>query len=282
MTRGIYIMANDSVIENAVALLNSIRCYDAEVPIMMVPYDNRCHKIEKLLADRYGVQLFCDRALLDRISDKVTTIFGPDVFVNPNQLRKQACWFGPFDEFLYLDTDIVVFEKIIDNLVHLGTHDFVCCDYQFRNGIKYVFLPSIVEERIFNEEDLRRVFNAGFWGSKKGLISEESLFKYFSECAEKLKYFDFSTQVSDMPVFNYLVLAHIRDSFNIAQSLPKPAGEWAGCKHFIHQGHDKLIDPNVNRPLKYLHWAGIKIQPGCPYYDIWKHYRDLVLRNKEK
>ncbi|NEQ17342.1 MAG: methionine synthase, partial [Moorea sp. SIO3E2] len=34
-------------------------------------------------------------------------------------------------------------------------------------------------------------------------------------------------------------------------------------------------DPNLNQPLQYLHWAGIRIQPGCPYWDIWKHYRYL-------
>jgi hypothetical protein len=40
-------------------------------------------------------------------------------------------------------------------------------------------------------------------------------------------------------------------------------------------GCDRLLDPNVNQPLQYLHWAGMKIQPGCPYWDIWEHYRYL-------
>ncbi len=29
----------------------------------------------------------------------------------------------------------------------------------------------------------------------------------------------------------------------------------------------------MNQPLEYLHWAGIRIQPGCPYWDIWEDYR---------
>jgi hypothetical protein len=36
-----------------------------------------------------------------------------------------------------------------------------------------------------------------------------------------------------------------------------------------------LVDPNVNKPLDYLHWAGYRIQLGCPYWDIWAHYRYL-------
>ncbi|MEM6402119.1 MAG: hypothetical protein AAF757_18120, partial [Cyanobacteria bacterium P01_D01_bin.116] len=27
--------------------------------------------------------------------------------------------------------------------------------------------------------------------------------------------------------------------------------------------------------LQYLHWAGIRIEPGCPYWEIWEHYRNL-------
>ena len=37
----------------------------------------------------------------------------------------------------------------------------------------------------------------------------------------------------------------------------------------------QLIDPSNNQNLHYLHWAGIKIKPGCPYWDVWKHYRYL-------
>jgi hypothetical protein len=43
---------------------------------------------------------------------------------------------------------------------------------------------------------------------------------------------------------------------------------------------DRLRDPsNGNQWLQYLHWAGFRIQPGCPYWEIWEHYRYL---NEEK
>ena len=44
--------------------------------------------------------------------------------------------------------------------------------------------------------------------------------------------------------------------------------------HFQIQGNT-LFDPTVNQPLQYLHWAGIRIQPGCPYWEIWEYYRNL-------
>ena len=39
--------------------------------------------------------------------------------------------------------------------------------------------------------------------------------------------------------------------------------------------HGQLFDRKVNQPLQYLHWAGIRIEPGCSYWKIWKHYRYL-------
>lgn len=109
MTRGIYIIANDKVTDHAIALLNSIRLRDRETPIVMIPYDDNYHNIADILNRHYGVQLYEDLDFIDRLSVKLHETFGGKFFARPNQFRKQACWFGPFDEFLYIDTDIVVF-----------------------------------------------------------------------------------------------------------------------------------------------------------------------------
>jgi len=39
MKKGIYITANDKVMDYAIACLNSIRLYDPEIPIVLIPYD---------------------------------------------------------------------------------------------------------------------------------------------------------------------------------------------------------------------------------------------------
>jgi hypothetical protein len=271
MSRGIYIMADDCVIEQAIALLNSIRAHDKTVPVVMIPYGRNYQKILAAL-ENHGVMLFEDLGIVESMQKKTEAIFGKKFFPRVNQFRKQACWFGPFDEFLYLDTDIVVFEKIIENLRHLSGYDFVCCDYQFKNGIRHLFTQKAIDAGAITAEGLRRAFNAGFWGSKKGMISEQALYESFRECASHPEYFDFSSGVSDMPVFNYLVIKNIGKTFNITQGPVRAAGEWAGCGHFLREER-RLFDPNTRSYLKYLHWAGIKIAPGCPYYDIWEYYR---------
>jgi hypothetical protein len=274
MSRGIYIIANDKVIDHAIALLNSIRLHDQDTPIVMIPYDDNYHQIAELLNKNYGVQLYEDLDLIERLADNLHEIFGNQFFARPNQFRKQACWFGPFEEFLYIDTDIVVFEKIIDNLNYLADSDFICCDYQHLGGIKNVFTPKVFTENIFSETEVKDIFNGGFWGSKKNLISDEDLFATFAECAAHPEYFDFSEKTSDQPIINYMLLKRIPRRFNIVRRQGKAPGNWAGSPQFKTQDHI-LFDPSVNQPLQYLHWAGIRIEPGCPYWDIWQYYRNL-------
>jgi hypothetical protein len=275
MTRGIYITANDKVIEQAIALLNSIRYYDRETPIMLIPYDDNYGEIAQILTEKYNVKIYRDLNFIERLSQKLYDLFGEGFFARPNQFRKQACWFGEFDEFLYIDTDIVVFEKIIDNLNHLQDYDFLCCDYQHAGGIRNVFAKDIIEKGVFTEQETQDIFNCGFWASKKNLLSEQDLYDVFGECAAHPEYFDFSHKTSDQPIINYMILTRVNKRLNLVKKPEgKGAGSWGGSKHFQRQGNI-LIDTNTNQPLQYIHWAGIKIKPGCPYWDIWKHYRYL-------
>lgn len=274
MSRGIYITANDKVMEQAISLINSIRLYDSDTSIVMIPYDDKYSAIASLLTSSYGVQVYEDLEFIDRLSKRLQQTFGERFFARPNQFRKQACWFGPFDEFLYIDTDIVVFEKIADNLNYLADYDFICCDYQHKGGIKNVFSQKVIQDKIFTSEELKDIFNGGFWASKKNLISEETLYEIFTECASHPEYFDFSQKTSDQPIINYMLLKRIPRRFNIVRRPGGAPGNWAGSPHF-QRGGNILIDPTINQPLQYLHWAGIRIEPGCPYWDIWEHYRYL-------
>jgi Mannosyltransferase putative len=274
MSRGIYITANDRVLDQAIALLNSIRVHDSEIPVVLIPYDDNYQLVAARLQESFGVQVYKDLEFIDRLSKKLQQTFGDQFFARPNQFRKQACWFGDFDEFLYIDTDIVVFEKIADNLNYLAEYDFICSDYQHAGGITNVFSPQIIEAGVFDKNTLQDIFNCGFWGAKRHLLNEADLYATFAECAAHPEYFDFSQKTSDQPIINYMILKRVERRFNIVRRPGKAPGNWAGSKHFLRQG-DGLIDPKLNQPLQYLHWAGFRIEPGCPYWDVWKHYRYL-------
>ncbi len=274
MSRGIYITANDKVADHAIALLNSIRAYDTETPVVLIPYDENYHEVASILKSRFNVTVYKDLEFIDKLSKRLHSTFGENFFARPNQFRKQACWFGEFDEFLYIDTDIVVFEKIIDNLDHFDKYDFLSCDYQHRGGIKNVFSQTVVNENVFNLGELQDIFNGGWWASKKGLISEQDIYETFTECAAHPEYFDFTQKTSDQPIINYMILKRIQKRFNLVNLDDQVPGSWAGSTHFIREGN-VLFDPSYDRPLQYLHWAGVRIEPGCAYWNIWAHYRYL-------
>jgi hypothetical protein len=277
-TRGIYITANDKVIDHAIACLNSIRAHDPSIPVMLIPYNDDYHQVAEVLGRDYGVEVYPDLAFIQRLSENLHGIFGEGFFARPNQFRKQVCWFGPFDRFLYIDTDVVVFSAIAKVLDYLDNYDFISYDYQHRGGIRNVFSPAIVEQGVFTPTELEDMFNCGFWGSKKGLVSEQDLYDTFAECAAHPDYFDFSEKTSDQPIINYLILKRMARRFNLVRQPGGGPGNWAGSPHFVPLVASEgmtLSDPNVNQPLDYLHWAGYRIQPGCPYWDIWAYYRYL-------
>ncbi|MDB9525730.1 methionine synthase [Oscillatoria sp. CS-180] len=274
MERGIYITANDKVMDHAIACVNSIRLYDPDTPIMMIPYNDHYQGIAQKLKQDHGVETYPDLAFIERLSQKLQAIFGSDFFARPNQFRKQACWFGPFEKFLYIDTDVVVFSKISRWLDALNDYDFLCYDYQHKGGITNVFSEKVVEDKIFTEIELQDIFNGGFWASKKELITEEDLYEVFRNCANHPDYFDFSQKTSDQPIINYMVLKRLPKRLNLVRADGKGPGNWAGMSHFEYSDM-RLVDPKVQKDLDYLHWAGIRIEAGCPYWDIWLHYRYL-------
>lgn len=273
MNRGIYIVANNKVIENAIALLNSIRCYNQEVPIFLIPFNDDYQKIAARLRNLHGVQLFPELEFIQQFTRQVADIFDRDFLALPHKMRKLAVWFGPLDEFIYIDTDIIVFEDIAGNLDKLSEVDFFCCDYHHVNEkLRNIFSPLVKEQHIFTEVELQDVFNSGFWASRKGIITEQQMYDTLRECSQHREYFDFTQNVTDQPILNYLVLKLINKRYNLVKTAEAEPGSWAGSQHFQEQ--DYLLYDQGKR-LKYLHWAGINIKPGCPYWKLWKHYRYL-------
>lgn len=273
MNRGIYIVANDKVMESAIALLNSIRCYNKDVAIFLIPFDDNYQKVAATLSSLHGVKIFPNLEFIEEFTTKVADIFERDFLALPNKMRKLAVWFGPLEEFLYIDTDIIVFEDIAENLNKLSEVDFFCCDYHHLNEqLRNVFSPIVKEQHIFTNSQLQDVFNSGFWASRKGTITEQQMYDILRECSQHKDYFDFTQNVTDQPILNYMILKLISKRCNLVKTGEQEPGSWAGSTHF--QERDYILYDKGKR-LKYIHWAGIPIKPGSHYWKLWKHYRYL-------
>ena len=272
--RGVYIVANDKVFDQSIALLSSLRLQDPDIPVFMIPFNKEYQKIWDVLKNSFGVSLFPDLDFVDRLTHDIADIFPRDFLKLPNKMRKLATWFGPLDEFVYIDTDILLFESITKTLDYFQQADFICCDFHHKGrGLADVFLSVVREQDIFAEEQLRDVFNSGFWGGRKDLFSYDEMLSRLRECAGHREYFDFSSGTTDQPIMNYLVLSEIERRLNIVKANPNEPGSWGGSSHFCEKDH-LLYDGD--RRLRYLHWAGTPMCPGGPYWSIWEYYRFRV------
>ena len=270
--RGVYIVANNKVKENAIALLSSLRRYDPDVPVYLIPFNEDHQEVAQQLFEMYQVQRFPDMDLLDSLTQTIGDIFPRDFLALPNKMRKLAAWFGPLDEFLYIDTDVLFFTPVSETLSYLDKADFIWCDYHYKRGLEDVFSEVVLAQDIFSAEELQDVFNSGLWGSRKSALSMERLTEILKDCAAHREYFDFSSGTTDQPIMNYLVLKAIPRRLNIAKVQPNEPGSWGGSPHF-EQRDQVLFDGD--RPLRYLHWAGTPMRTGGPYRDLWTHYRYL-------
>ncbi|MEO1403888.1 MAG: Npun_R2821/Npun_R2822 family protein [Cyanobacteria bacterium J06635_1] len=273
MSRGVYIVANDKVADNAIALLASLRLHDPKVPVYLIPFDPNYQSVFETLHRLYQVELFPDLAFLDSLTKKIGEIFPRDFLALPNKMRKLAAWFGPLDEFLYIDTDILFFEPVSHTLAYLKQADFICCDYHFKGRkLRDVFASAAIKQGIFPAEIVNDVFNSGLWGSKKSALTLNQLYGRLQECAQHREYFDFAGGTTDQPIMNYLVLKTIPNRLNITQVNPDETGSWGGMSHFQEQDH---ILYDGDRRLRYLHWAGTPMRPDGPYRSLWEYYRYL-------
>lgn len=273
-TRGIYILANDRVLEHAFTLLNSIRYHEGGIPVILIPYDGNYHKLWQVLQAVYPVQLFPNLDLLYQLDSLVTSTFGTQILRHPQRLRKLAAWWGPYQQFLYLDTDIVLLGKISEVWAALQNANFVCCDYQHRQGIQHVFDPCIQKAHIFTDVELQDIFNGGFWGGNQGAIDWQALVQTLEYTSQHIEYLDLAHHGTEQPINNYLVLRNIPRRINLVRQINWSAGSWAGNRHLRFDGLSG-VDLERKQPLHYLHWAGIRIQPRCSYWNVWLAYRHL-------
>jgi len=275
MTRGIYILGNDRVLEATIALLESIRYYDKDVPVVLLPFNDEYQKMATVLGDRFGVRVFPDMDFYRKMVSEMAAIFPPKFFpvsISLNRMRKFAAWFGDLDEFLYIDTDIVVFDRIIKVLEEFGDRDFIWCDYQYKSGLKNNYTEVVREKGVFSEAELQDVFNSGFWGSKKSILTEEKMYDLWRECAQHREYFDFEQGTDDQSILNYMVHKFVSNRLNLTTIPEYSAGNWGGSSQFRREGN-VLYDGD--KKLLFLHWAGLNLKPGTPYWDLWKFYRYL-------
>lgn len=266
-SKGIYVLANDVVYDQLVALVHSIRLnHSQDIPICIIPYDSNMSRVKSLLTNQESFTIFDNKECIQWFTTVTTPICEVLSLRHPNRLYKMLSWFGPFDEFIYIDVDCLVLNNLDGIFSYLDKYDFISCDFQYRRGIRYVFYPGIHD--VFTQTQLNQVFNSVFFCSRR-LWSRDQFIGLITSCLKNKDYLDFS-ECNNQPILNYLVLSHVKRYINpCKRGFP---GSWAGTTGYIQRGHH-LYDREIDKQLLYLHWAGIKMVNQFPYRQLWELYR---------
>ncbi|MEO0768431.1 MAG: Npun_R2821/Npun_R2822 family protein [Cyanobacteria bacterium J06649_4] len=291
--KGIYILANDYVLDQLIALIHSIEeNVSADIPICVVPYDDNV-AIAKAATESYPqVQWFDDADILAKWETFSTRIWEahPTAFSvwatrgvkgvgRMGMHRRFCCFDGPFEKFIYLDADILAMDSFDLLFDSLDEHDFVTYDFQYKDLSHVYDVNASNLTAVFERDRLEtEIFCAGLYASKKGAFSDEMLDELLTHLQAgdaEILYFN----GPDQAILNYMVMKSGIDAINLSRTLP--AEQRTGCcvtsPHFVEEDH-VLFDHQ--QQLIYLHYIGVGsrfFRRVCEGENILFPYRDLFL-----
>lgn len=298
---GIYTLANDKVYDQLVAFLNSVEAnVGPDLPVCIIPYDDNLERVKAEIANRPSVTLFDDQKSIerwDRFTQKIWDLhpiakkfwYKDQLTSSPNDyyrltMRRKFCAFdGPFDKFIFFDADILVFDKLDYIFDRLDENDWVVYDFLFRQPDQAFNLREVQKQNLFTEEQLQKVFCAGFFASQKGFFDDaemETLLGYLRSGEISV----LVPRIPDQTITNYMAIRPGRSICNLAQALPaeKRPGNCVTSDHFQDIDH-VLYDRGLR--LTYIHFICVSSNVltrvaegeniGFPYRDVYLHYRFL-------
>lgn len=272
MQQGIYVVANNNVYDQLVALLNSIEAnYSRDIPVCVIPYNNDIDLVEKEIFKRDNVFLFENQEIIEKWERFVTRVQAL-YYDYPSELgskkkkaqkvqhsRKYCAFDGEFDKFIFIDCDTLVFRPLDHIFQKLDDYDFVVHDFQRKtSGNKNTInnFIEVFEKSYSSKNDLARYFHcSGFWGAKRGAITEQDLEAFFQDLASgEIRIF--RDVLSEQRLLNYMTLKKLFKPYNLTLGSDSEycTGVCVTSKHFEEKQH-VLYDKG--RRLTYLHYMGV-------------------------
>jgi hypothetical protein len=190
-------------------------------------------------------------------------------------------WEGPFDEFVYIDTDTVVLTDVGFVFGHLDDFGFVASHSNLPEIRKWVWKESIYDARVLTPRQIAYAANTGFLASRRECLRRASVEQRLTGAVALAEHMEL--YCCEQPLLNYLmVTAGVRygSLLSIAaltRAWQTPLERWAGDPSFVVQD-GRVISPET--PDLMMHWAGQwawarDTGEQIPYFDLWNHYRRL-------
>jgi len=265
--RGIYTLANDDVFDWLVALLSSIRHVEPDLPITVIPFDDRLRRVNRLRG-----RLHFDILPADRLRDLsgLGLELWPDHDYPEKLFGKFASFWGPYDSFLFFDTDVIVLEPLTRFFeANEADRDHL---YYFVEDRNEVYVPGPLRKSMVAERGSRG-FNSGAFGGCRDLLTPEDLRQAVVSARDVEGEF---AHRGDQTFLNYAIDISDATPVSYGDVIPGVAHSWAGRR--FEPTPSGLVEklapgaaPTGTAPL--LHWAGFDLSPTMPYFRLWLRER---------
>jgi len=273
-TRGCYFLANDEMLEFAIAFLNSFRTYNPLVPLCLVPFNDAFDKVASLQSE-YNFSIWSDAASLRRCDDISRHFHG----TTAGQYRKLALWEGPYEQFVYIDTDTVVLSPIEFMFPLISKHGLVTSHSHIPSIRKFVWKDSIDRAGVLSVPQTSFAANTGCIASRRGYLSLDGAERSLKAGVELIPHMEL--MCAEQPFLNYLIVTsgHSYTSLHVLwqlHHLDVPRERWAG--NYMGTFVNGVISPESEERILLVHWAGEWRKLGTqafPHVGLWTHYRNL-------
>jgi hypothetical protein len=164
MSRGIYLVANRRSERSAANLVYSIRASGCTAPIGLIPYDDDGPTLPALRAATTFMPLDSFPAAALALLDELRAFYPR---TSAGLLRRFLAFYGPYEEFIYTDNDIVALGNWDAYFESLTDADLVHADEEYRTGGKYNYLDPAALERELGADALDSQLTAGHFAARQ-------------------------------------------------------------------------------------------------------------------
>lgn len=235
----VFMLANDSRIEQLIVALESIRRLDSESTIVVVPYDNLVTLVRKV-CETYKVEF--QEPPTDAWLELSHVVYG-----RSKGLMKKICYFEfDVDVFLSLDIDAIYFVKMAD-LFRLKKAEL---DLLFID----TSLDSVYDQNTSEIVQRSNFFNTGFFISSRHNISIQLIFSTIKSNLSEYQNIAYLL-TGDQPALNYVVDKNRLNAVSVAEIDQSLSSATWHLKPVIQMSDGKLIDSRNKRAIVQLHYA---------------------------
>ncbi len=266
---GVYCLASDEVLEWFQAFVRSLRKHDPSLPLTVVPYNSSVTRLKALQAS-FSFKMM-DEVAATRFDAIAHRVAGQRIA--GGTFRKLSCFFGEYDTFLFLDSDIVVTRSVEP---FLKACEKVACDFvYFDSDISMAYTPEFA--RKMAAEYGSPGFTSGTFIARRGTVTEMEIMAAV-DSGEKIR--DNFSIWGEQPFFNYLLDVTRRRKIP-ANMLVPGITDLPSAMDFSHDSkRDEYVDAK-GRQIPFIHWAGSEY-PTMVRPEVFLRHRTLGMGGWER